>query len=131
LPLNDTEKFKDDWSDSDLDLNYDADDNDGINTLLDDEKITKDDYLLVKFAAKKRYLHYVGTVVKVLETGEFEVKFLKQCKEGFIYPKFDDISTIERKDVVSKLPKPTPTPSTSRMASDLKFDVNFFGYDMK
>ncbi|KAG5888593.1 hypothetical protein JTB14_004775 [Gonioctena quinquepunctata] len=125
-----TKKIKNDLSDSDMDLDYSADD-DELNELLDDEKILRDDYLLVKFATKKRSLHYVGKVIDVMENGEFEVTFLKKCIKGFVHPEVEDISYIERKDIVSKLPKPMTTPGTSRMASFLQFDVNFFGYDVK
>ncbi|KAG5870961.1 hypothetical protein JTB14_029293 [Gonioctena quinquepunctata] len=108
---------------TDMDLDYSADD-DGLNELLDDEKILRDDYLLVKFATKKRSLHYVGKVIDVMENGEFEVTFSKKCIKGFVYPEVEDISYIERKDIV---PKPMTTPGTSRMASFLQFNVNFFG----
>ncbi|KAG5863234.1 hypothetical protein JTB14_021530 [Gonioctena quinquepunctata] len=113
-----------------MDLDYSADD-DELNELLDDEQILRDDYLLVKFATKKRSLHYVGKVIDVMENGEFEVIFSKKCIKGFVYPEVEDISYIERKDIVSKLPKPMTTPGTSRMASFLQFDVNFFGYDVR
>ncbi|KAG5884662.1 hypothetical protein JTB14_005406 [Gonioctena quinquepunctata] len=52
LPFIVTKKIKNDLSDSDMDLDYSADD-DELNKLLDDEKILRDDYLLVKFATKK------------------------------------------------------------------------------
>ncbi|KAG5898738.1 hypothetical protein JTB14_020932 [Gonioctena quinquepunctata] len=69
-------KIKNDLSDSDMDLDYSADD-DELNELLDGEKILRDDYLLVKFATKKRSLHYVGKVINVMENGTFETyKFI-------------------------------------------------------
>ncbi|KAG5864957.1 hypothetical protein JTB14_018719 [Gonioctena quinquepunctata] len=130
LPFIATKKMKNDLSDSDMDLDHSADD-DELNELLDDEKILRDDYILVKFATKKRSLHYVGKVIDVMKNGEFEVTFKKKCIKGFVYPGVEDISYIERKDIVSKLPKPMTTPGTSRMATFLQFNVNFVGYDVK
>ncbi|KAG5888122.1 hypothetical protein JTB14_019893 [Gonioctena quinquepunctata] len=63
---------------------YNSGDDDELNELLDDEKILKDDYLLVKFATKKRSLHYVGKVIDIMENGEFEVTFSKKCIKGFV-----------------------------------------------
>lgn len=119
-------KFKNCLSDSDIDLDFE---NDQINELLDDEKMLKDDYVLVKFVTKKLILHYVGKVIEVLENEEFEVRFLKKCTQGFIFPQVADISSVERKDVVSKLTKPTTTPGTSRMASYIQFNISFFCYN--
>ncbi|KAG5872324.1 hypothetical protein JTB14_037572 [Gonioctena quinquepunctata] len=101
LPFIATKKIKNDLSDTDMDLDFSADD-DELNELLDDEKISRDDYLLVKFATKKISSHYVGKVIDVMENGEFEVTFLKKCIKGFVYPEVEDISYIERKDIVSK-----------------------------
>ncbi|XP_030746083.1 uncharacterized protein LOC115877126 [Sitophilus oryzae] len=122
--------FKNDLSDSDIDLDFE-DNNGQINELLHDEKILEKDYVLVKFATKKRVVHYVGKVVEVLGDDEFQVTFLKKSPRGFVFPQIKDISTVERKDVVSKLAKPSATPGTSRMASYLQFNVNFFGYNVQ
>lgn len=129
LPLNITgAKFKNNLSDSDIDLDFEED-HGKINELLDDEKILEGDYVLVKFATKKRIVHYIGKIVEILENGEFLVKFLKKNARGFIFPEIEDISSVERKDVVSKLPRPTTAPGTSRMASCLQFNISFSGYD--
>ncbi|KAG5888041.1 hypothetical protein JTB14_027835 [Gonioctena quinquepunctata] len=52
LPFIATKKIKNDLSDSDMDSDFSADD-DELNELLDDEKILRDDYPLVKLQQKK------------------------------------------------------------------------------
>lgn len=102
-----------------------------IGKLLDDEKISCEDYLLVRFATKTRSLYYLGKVEEVCENEEYVVKFLRKTNHGFCFPQKEDISTVSRQDIVRKLPKPRVRPGTSRMASFLQFNVNFFAYNVQ
>lgn len=113
-------------SDSDIDLVNDAE----SIPFLDDQQILIGDYILVKFCTKKLIKHYVGTVIEILEQEECVVKFMRKTNIGFIFPEQEDISTVLRSDVISKLPRPISVPGTSRMTSFLRFNVNFFGINV-
>lgn len=117
-------------SDSDIDLQSEHDD---INGLLDDEEVKVGDFVLVKFATKKKVLHFVGHVEELLgDYGELLVKFLRlKPNRGFYYPIQDDFSTITRADIVFKLPPPQESKGTSRQASYIKFQVSFFQYTIQ
>lgn len=104
------------------------DDFDGIEHLLDDQKISVGDYLLVKFTTKKRVVHYVGKVEEFFDDHDYQMTFLRKNRNGFHFPNIADCSTISRSDIVSKLPKPVPQAGTSRTAAHLKFNVNFSGF---
>lgn len=118
---------------SDSDFLSESEDNDDLQLLLDDEDINKDDYLLVRFPTKRNVKYYVGLVVESnVHADEFEVKFLRKKKTyGFCFPDVEDIATVLRSDVVSKLPPPTSMKATSRLSSYIKFDVNFANYNIQ
>lgn len=107
------------YSDSDVDMNYESDDD--IGKLLDDEKISPEDYLLVRFVTKTRLLYYLGKVEEVCENKEYVVKFLRKIHHGFCFPRKDDISVVSREDIMIRLPKPSAGAGTSRMSSFLQF----------
>lgn len=110
---------------SDSNFEFEFDENEDLQTLLDDQNINIDDYLLVKFPTKKDIKYYVG-IVTGLDGDEYEVKFLRRKESyGFHFPDLDDIATVLRIDVVSKLPQPSNFKATSRLSSFVKFDVNF------
>lgn len=131
LPNNISKKNK--FLDSDIDMDSDQEE---INynkpdQLIDNDKIECGDYLLVKFCTKKRILFYIGIVTKECNNQEYSVSYLRKYKNGFHFPQTEDVSIIQRSDIVSKLPKPISAPGTSRTAAILRFDVNFFGYDIQ
>ncbi|KAK4873758.1 hypothetical protein RN001_013118 [Aquatica leii] len=119
-------KFFDDLSDS-LDEFQDND----VPMLLDDDVINCNDYLLVKFPTNKRALHYIGRVESCNNDGSYTVNFLRKYKNGFHFPDLQDISTVSREDIVSKIPNPVEAPGTSRMCSLIKFYFNFHGYNVQ
>ncbi|KAG5889534.1 hypothetical protein JTB14_036625 [Gonioctena quinquepunctata] len=68
------------------------------------------DWVLVKFATKKKVLHYVGQVTDI-EAGEPRVKFtrIKEIHADttvFCWKEPEDVPFIENEDVVEKLAEP-------------------------
>ncbi|KAK4884054.1 hypothetical protein RN001_000325 [Aquatica leii] len=146
-PKKKLKKIESDSSDSDVDLPqniihetkffddlYDSldefQDND-VHMLLDDDVINCNDYLLVKFPTNKRALHYIGRMESCNNDGSYTVNFLRKYKSGFRFPDLQDISTVSREDIVSKIPNPVEAPGTSRMCSLIKFYFNFDGYNVQ
>jgi hypothetical protein len=102
--------------DSDLDMDFDEDNL--PDELLDDETVSVGDFVLVRFSTKKKVLYFVGHVQELLDCDEYLVKFLRRRKNyGFCYPAVDDISSIPRKEIIAKLPKPHEIKGTARQAS--------------
>ncbi|KAG5869091.1 hypothetical protein JTB14_009492 [Gonioctena quinquepunctata] len=78
-----------------------------VNELLDDECIEVEDFVLVKFPAKKKVVYYMG-IIEEISGNELTVHFLRFKENcGFYYPVTKDISLIGREDIVAKLPPPT------------------------
>ena len=99
---------------------------------MDYNNIKEDDYLLVKFSAKKQELHFVGKVVKK-HTKQCTLRFLKKegvCVQKFIFPENEDIWPVPLCDVVCKLPQPVSSGGTKRTARILTFPVNFSNFKM-
>lgn len=94
-------------------------------------KFTEQDWVLVKFSAKKSLKHYVGQIVKINKDIPI-VKYLRktQTKQGllhFVYPDVDDIcKVLHVEDIVSILPKPT----ISRRGH-ISFSVDFGGFNIQ
>ncbi|KAL1488155.1 hypothetical protein ABEB36_015113 [Hypothenemus hampei] len=102
-----------------------------FNSKINIEKIVID-YLLIKFDTQKRSVYYIAKVQEVLdENSEFRVTFLRKYKKGLRFPDIEDVAIINKIDIVYKLPEPKDLPGTSRMADILKFDIEFFDYDIQ
>lgn len=119
-PKKKLKKIESDSSDSDIDLPqnivhetkiFDSDsldefqDNDDVLMLLHDDVIHCHDYLLVKYPTNRRTLHYIGKVESCNNEGSYVLNFLRKYKSGFRFPDLQDISTVSREDIVSKIPK--------------------------
>ncbi|CAF4822984.1 unnamed protein product [Pieris macdunnoughi] len=94
-------------------------------------KFTEQDWVLVKFSAKKSLKHYVGQIVKI-NNDIPTVKYLRktQTKQGllhFVYPNVDDIcELLHVEDIISILPKPT----VSRRGQ-ISFNVDFGSFNIQ
>ncbi|KAJ2937841.1 hypothetical protein O0L34_g17819 [Tuta absoluta] len=63
-------------------------------------------YVLVKFQLEKRTKYYVGQVLEVYGNHSYKVKFLRNKGKGkFAWPINDDISLVDKDDVVNIVPK--------------------------
>ncbi|KAJ8928619.1 hypothetical protein NQ314_018788 [Rhamnusium bicolor] len=95
-----------DYGDSDLDVSEEI-----TQELCDSDMLNVNDFILVRFKTKSSIVHYVGRIEKMFET--------------------DDVATVDRQDVVLKLPRPSVTGGTERAASHITFQVDFSAYNVK
>ncbi|KAK2717059.1 hypothetical protein QYM36_007264 [Artemia franciscana] len=86
------------------------------------------DYVLVEFEGKNSSLHYVG-FVKEKDNSEVFVSFLRRKDSDsskFFFPQVVDESYVNLADVKMKLPIPSRSGGTARVAEMIEFsDVNF------
>lgn len=87
-------------------LSDDFSDLENVHFITDDDEIHQNDFVLVKFSLKMSVSYYVGKVIESLNLNEFQIKYLRRKVPGykFYYPLVDDISTVDRSDLVLKLP---------------------------
>lgn len=94
-------------------------------------KFTEQDWVLVKFSAKKSLKHYVGQIVEI-NNDIPTVKYLRktQTKQGllhFVYPNVEDkCELLHVEDIISILPKP----SVSRRGQ-ISFNVDFGSFNIQ
>lgn len=114
------------------DMSDDFSDMESANLLTDDDIIQQDDFVLVKFPLKTSIYYYIGRVVEVINSNEFVIKFLRRKTPGFkfYYPLVEDTSTVDRYDLVLKLPQPNSS-KTARTSSLLTFNINLSMYNIK
>ncbi|XP_074035914.1 uncharacterized protein [Leptinotarsa decemlineata] len=119
--LLESEEISDDFSDEE-----------NVHLITDDDDINKNDFVLVKFPLKMTVSYYVGKVIESLNLNEFQIKYLRRKVSDykFYHPLVDDISTVDRRDLVLKLPKPNSA-KTARTSSLLTFNINLSSYNVK
>lgn len=102
-----------------------------VKLLQDDDEIQLNDFLLVKFPLKTNIIYYVGKVTEVINLHEYSLNFLRRKTPGytFFYPVVEDISTVDRQNVVLKLPVPTSA-KTARTSSLLSFKIDLSTYNV-
>ena len=107
------------------------DDLENMELLKDDDEINVNEFLLVKFPLKTNIIYYVGNVVDTINLNEFLIKFLRRKMPGynFFYPNVDDISTIDRCDIMLKLPAPN-TSKTARTSRLMSINANLSSYNV-
>lgn len=127
-----------DSSESDLsDLKFmdTSDDENESNSgrILDDEVINIGDYVLVKFATKKKLIHYVARVDKLNEaSNDMDVEFLRRRGESWNFSFRDqpDLAEVNRDDIVLKLPMPSTNKGTTRTSSFVSFGISMAKYNV-
>lgn len=117
-------------SDEELGLDEIDDDRQQPLLLIDQDILNKNDMVLVKFTHRKQNKFYIGKIVTVHSSQDFDITFLKRKDDRFTFPDLPDISQIHRNEIVAKMPPPKQLPGTSRSASCIKFDINFSKYNM-
>lgn len=102
-----------------------------INWVEESVKIEKGDFVLVKFCTKKSVVYYAGKIHNS-DSDEFEVQFMRKklgCK--FVFPEQEDISYVEKRDIILKLPTPNISKGTERAKSTFSFDINLSMYNIR
>jgi hypothetical protein len=86
----------------------DFSDEESIKELTDDQEISTNDYVLVKFPSKKNVIYYIGKIQQIVDMDEYQVKFLRRKSSylKFFYPDVDDVSEVNRQDIFAILPPP-------------------------
>ena len=125
-------------SDSDGDESFELIDSD-IDSSVEEFPIFRDadfivnvnDFVLTKFSSKTSIVYYIGQVLSK-ELNQYEIKFLrrKNTSNTFAFPAVDDISNIERDDIMMVFPIPQNS-GTARTDSLYKFKFNFKGWNIR
>lgn len=97
---------------------------------VDIEKLSIDDFVIVKFCTKKTIVHYVAQIIEKRDT-ELRVQFLRKKGLKFHFPITTDISDIESEDVVRKLHSPSNVKGTERTSSLMSFNINHSQYNFR
>lgn len=112
----------------------DSDDDSSLDefplTLEEDYLVSKDDFVITKFTTKTTIRYFIGQVLGK-NNNDYHIKFLRRKNNSntFTFPPVDDISYVERDDIVRKLPKPQ-SQGTARSCDLYKFKVNFRGWNI-
>lgn len=93
-----------------------------------EDLILEGDFLLVKFATKMQIRHYVAKVLKINGGYDMDVTYYRRKGQKFHLPHVPDTSSLDRRDVVAKLPMPKTGGGTARAQRYLVFDVDFGNY---
>lgn len=122
-------------SDDDLNISSSASDEtvQEINWAHDSVKIEINNFVLVKFCTKKSILYYVGRVCGSEYDNGFDISFMR--KKGscstFFFPEQEDISYIEKQDIVLKLSPPVLFKGTERLRSLFSFQIDLTAYNVQ
>ena len=90
------------------------------------------DYVLVKFKAFPRK-YYVGQITKNKGfEGDYEITYMRKKRNvtEFFFPGITDLISVKEKDIRAVLPAPKECGFTSRQRSSLKFDYDFFFFNV-
>ena len=90
------------------------------------------DYVLVEFKTFRRK-YYVGQIIKNKDfEGDYEISQMQKKRNvtEFFFPEGTDLASVKAKDIRAVLPAPKECGSTSRQRSSLKFDYDFFFFNV-
>ena len=65
--------------------------------------------------------------------GDFDIKFMKRScyiKDGFVFPKIEDLASVKRLDIVCKLANLIAAAATKRLSDASKLQANLFKYEI-
>lgn len=103
----------------------DDEDFEDLRLISDSVNIDVGNFVLVKFLVPNKEIFYVGEITSLQEE-DYEIKFLRRkgSTNSFLFPTVEDISIVQKRDVVAVLP-PSSSHGTARTSSVFKFNVNF------
>jgi len=85
-----------------------------------------DNFVLVRFFGKKKFVFYVGRVTSKYSPTDYDVEFLKKKHDCFVYPPRKDVSSVSFSDIVMILPNPV-----KRSRDRFTFSVDLDNFNMK
>ncbi|KAI4456203.1 hypothetical protein MML48_8g00015997 [Holotrichia oblita] len=77
-----------------------------MSSLDEEDNLSIDDYVLVKFSTKTTHVHYIGKIIENIDKfNQFRIKFLRRRgkSNNFYYPAIEDIAICNKADILSKL----------------------------
>ncbi|KAJ8914644.1 hypothetical protein NQ315_015383 [Exocentrus adspersus] len=85
---------------------------------------------MTDFSTKKNKISYIGCVENKTDN-EYKINFLRRFgnSDKFVYPLEEDICTIERSQILRKLPQPDRNAATARTQATLRFNIEFRKYE--
>ena len=90
------------------------------------------DYVRVEFKTFPRK-YYVGRITKNKDfEGDYEISYMRKKRNvtEFFFPEVTDLASVKEKDIRAVLPAHKECGSTSRQRSSLKFDCDFFFFNV-
>ena len=90
------------------------------------------DYMLLEFKTFPRK-YYVGWITKNKDfEGDYEISYMRKKRNvtEFFFPGVTDLASVKEKDIRPVLPAPKECGSTNRQKSSLKFDYDFFFFNV-
>ncbi|XP_030753728.1 uncharacterized protein LOC115880596 [Sitophilus oryzae] len=87
-------------------------------------EIHSGDYVLIKFATKKKLVHYVA-LVENIKGSEYCVSYMRRQVNKFVFPTVPENYNVDKDDIVMKLPSPSCQGGTARMSQKLAFPIDF------
>ena len=99
-------------------------------------KPIENDFVLVEFPGKleKKKVYYVGKVLKINESEEYEISYLRKQTKGtskFVFPNIPDEAIVALKDIKLIMPPPIPCGHTSRQTASFTFEIDFGLMDIR
>lgn len=93
------------------------------DVIMIDRNFQINDFVLVIFHTKKTVVHYVGRIEDINHTMA-TIKFMRMSKirNTFFFPDVDDIASVPKEDIKTKLPIPKTCNKTKRGSSKYTFD---------
>lgn len=84
--------------------------------------------VLVKFSTKSSCKHFVGQIIGDVKSGDgdFTVKFVRKTSNYFQWPEQQDISVVDKEDIITVLPEPSPG-----RRGQVIFKIKFDGYNVQ
>lgn len=94
----------------------------------DTETVKSGDFVVVKFATKKSLMYYVGVLLSdVNDEGCCDINFLRKSHRrqlSFVWPTVEDTASVEKENIVMKLPEPQKSGGTERTRAVFNFEVD-------
>lgn len=91
-------------------------------------EINVNSFVLVKFTTKKTIKYYVGKVIRLLDDGEYEIRFLRRHGKQFVFPDVEDVSSVLLEDIELHLPDPYLAGGTARASNTFTFSIDLSSY---
>lgn len=102
------------------DENADDPDEEGYAVIPVKNKPKKGDFVIVKFATKKKVKHFIGCILEVQNDDTYDIKYMRKKRQNlFVFPVIEDIAIALEGDIEIILDKPKITRDIYEFTTDL------------